>query len=179
MPPERIKIRQARADDIAAIGRIVVQSWRLAFEGLVSSDFLSSMSEEHQRRRHEQTFSRKGVVYYVSVTEDDDPVGFASCGPGRRPARAIQRELYAIYLMPHFQRQGIGRSLFERVVTDLALTGRPRLFLTTLAVSPNRPFYAKLGGNEAEAESVKLGDEMYRQIAFVWTNLSTLEEKSE
>lgn len=82
------------------------------------------MSDDHQRRRHERMFPIQGVVYYVAVTNDGDVIGFCSGGPSRRPAYAAQSEIYAIYLMPGFERRGIGRRLFENVVADIAASGQ-------------------------------------------------------
>jgi len=73
--------------------------------------------------------------------------------------------------MPGHEHKGIGRRLFEDVATDLAASGRRGLFLTALSVNPNRPFYRKLGGVEAEAESLQLGNEIYPQVAFVWDEI--------
>jgi L-amino acid N-acyltransferase YncA len=179
MKHDSFHIRPARAEDIPEIGRIVVRSWQRTFDGLVSAEFLNSMSDDHQRRRHERMFAIQGVVYYVAATNDGDVVGFCSGGPSRRPAYAAQSEIYAIYLMPGFERRGIGRRLFENVVADIAASGRKGLFLTALSVNPNRPFYTKLGGIETEAESLQLGDEICPQIAFVWDDLPTSGAKDE
>lgn len=100
------------------------RSWQHTFDGLVSAQFLNSMSDDHQRRRHERMFPIQGVVYYVAVTNDGDVIGFCSGGPSRRPAYAAQSEIYAIYLMPGFERRGIGRRLFENVVADIAASGQ-------------------------------------------------------
>jgi L-amino acid N-acyltransferase YncA len=171
MKHDSFHIRPARAEDIPEIGRIVVRSWQHTFDGLVSAEFLNSMSDDHQRRRHERMFAIQGVVYYVAATNDGDVIGFCSGGPSRRPAYAAQSEIYAIYLMPGFEQRGIGRRLFEHVVSDIAATGRKGLFLTALSVNPNRSFYTKLGGIETEAESLQLGNEICPQIAFVWDDL--------
>lgn len=69
-------------------------------------------------------FSYPTVVYYVSVTGDGHVVGFCSGGPSRRPAYTAQNKIYAIYLMPSYERRGIGRRLFQHVATELAASGR-------------------------------------------------------
>ena len=106
-------------------------------------------------------------------------IGFCSGGPSRRSTYPAESEVYAIYLMPGFERRGIGGRLFQNVVVDIAASGRKGLFLTALSVNPNRSFYTNLGGVEAEAESLQLGNEIYPQIAFVWDDLPEVEAEGE
>jgi L-amino acid N-acyltransferase YncA len=179
MRHDSFHIRPAGAEDIPEIGRIVVRSWQHTFGGLVSAEFLDSMSDDHQCRRHERMFAIQEVVYYVAVTNDGNVIGFCSGGPSRRPGYAAQSEIYAIYLMPGFEQRGIGRRLFEHVVSDIAATGRKGLFLTALSANPNRSFYTKLGGIETEAESLQLGNEVCPQIAFVWDVLPKIAVEDE
>jgi len=141
---------------------------------MLSSDFLNSLSEDHQRHRHDRALAGGGVVYRVATTHDDEVIGFASGGPSRYPNFAEQNELYAIYLLPAFQRRGIGRRLFGSVTAALAASGRKGLYLTALSVNPNKAFYAKLGGVETDAPSIQLGIETCSQTAFIWTDMSTI-----
>jgi GNAT superfamily N-acetyltransferase len=168
MKRESIHVRPAKGDDIPAIGRIVVRSWQHTFDGLVSVDYLGAMSDDHQRQRHERMFSFESVVYRGAATEGGDVVGFCSGGPSRLAGYAAQNEIYAIYLMPGYERKGIGRRLFEHVATELAASGRRGLILTALSANPNRSFYESMGGVEAAAENLQLGSKAYPQVAFVW-----------
>lgn len=174
MKTKDVQTRPARAEDMPAIGRIVVQSWRHTFDGLVSAEFLDAMSDDHQRQRHERMFSQRSVIYRVAVADEGDVIGFCSGGPSRRSVYSAQNEIYAIFLLPGCEHQGIGRRLFESVAAELAATGRKGLFLTALAINPHRSFYEKLGGVEAEAESLQLGAEIYPQIAFFWEEVPHL-----
>lgn len=171
MKPEPIQTRRTQAEDLPAIGRIVVRSWQHTFRGLVSDDFLNEMSDDHQRQRHERMISSPSVVYYVAVTDDGDIVGFCSGGPSRCPAYTAENEIYAIYLMPGYERRGIGRRLFQHLAAELAASGRKGLFLTVLSANPNRSFYESLGGIEAEAQSLPLATGSYPQIAFLWEDI--------
>ena len=155
---------------MAAIGEIVAQSWQHTFQGLLPQDFLSSLTPEAQQSRHERNFSRDGVHYHTAV-DGNDVIGFASWGPRRDPSFAAPYELYAIYLRPGFERQGIGRRLLDRVISDVASSDPPDLYLTVLSVNPNREFYVRLGGTEVDAPSIQLGGISHEQIAFLWSCL--------
>ncbi|WEX86444.1 GNAT family N-acetyltransferase [Sinorhizobium garamanticum] len=169
-----IEIRPAQSGDIAAIGEIVVLSWRHTFDRLISRQFLRSMSEQHQANRHARMFSTANVVYRVAITEGAGVVGFASGGPSRHSGFLAENELYAIYLKPGFERRGIGRDLFRGVADELMASRRNGLFLTALSVNPNRHFYRAMGGREVEAPSIELGNELYTQVAFVWDDMAQI-----
>ncbi|MEO1224290.1 MAG: GNAT family N-acetyltransferase [Pseudomonadota bacterium] len=173
MAREQIRIRAARGDDVAAIGEIVVASWRHTFDGILPRDFLMSMSRHHQKRRHGRTLSLDFVHYVVAVTNDGEVIGFASGGPGRDPDFAARNEIYATYVKPGFERRGIGRCLFASILSALATSKQRGFYLTALAVNPNRSFYAKLGGVETDAPRIRLGRDSYEQVAFVWDDLPT------
>ncbi len=152
---------------MAAIGEIVAESWQQTFHGLLPQDFLLSITPEAQEARHKRTFARDGVHYHIA-SRGGEVVGFASWGPGRDPGFLMPHEIYSLYLRPRFERQGIGRLLFESVISDVASSGSPGVYLTALAMNPNRAFYVGLGGTEADAADIQLGDGIYRQVGFIW-----------
>ena len=152
---------------MAAIGEIVARSWQHTFSGLVSHEFLASMSADHQAARHTRTFSKTGVIYRVATVPGSGIAGFASGGPSRQARFLEKAELYAIYLRPGYERRGIGRALFETVATNLRQSSNG-FYLTALAVSPNLKSYQSMGGREVNAPDIQLGSEIYPQIGFVW-----------
>lgn len=167
MADTEITTRPAHLTDMAVIGEIVAQSWQQTFSGLLPQNFLGSITPGAQKVRHEQTFVRDGV-HYRGALRAEEVVGFVSWGAGRAPGVSIPFELYALYLRPTFERQGIGRLLFEEVISDVSSRGSPGLYLTALAVNPNREFYVRLGGAEADAPDIRLGDASYGQVGFIW-----------
>lgn len=162
-----ITIRPAHLADMDAIGEIVAESWQHTFHDLLPRDFLLSITPEAQKARHERTFAR-GDVRYRIASKTGEVAGFASWGPGRDPSFAMPYELYALYLRPRFERQGIGRRLLGSVISGVASSGGPGLYLTALAMNPNRAFYIRLGGVEADAPNIRLGASSYGQVGFIW-----------
>lgn len=171
MAKDGFKIRAALSSDMAAIGEIVALSWRHTFAGLVSPEFLASLSASNQAARHTRTFSKPESVYRVATVEGSGTIGFASGGPSRQAEVFDGAELYAIYLRPEFERLGIGRALFEAVARELIKISPEGFYLTALSVNPNRRFYQLMGGREVNAPDIQLGSEFYSQVGFVWNDL--------
>lgn len=152
---------------MAAIGEIVTESWQYTFRDLLPQDFLLSITPDAQKARHERTFARNNVHYRIA-SKIGEVVGFASWGPSRDPSFAMPYEIYALYLRPKFERQGFGRLLLSSVTSHVSSLGGSGLYLTALALNPNRAFYVRLGGVEANAPTIQLGDVSYGQVGFVW-----------
>lgn len=83
MATDSFKIRAALSSDIAAISEIVALSWLDTFDGLVSPEFLASLSAEQQAERHARTFSKPETLYRVATSTGSEVIGFASGGPSR------------------------------------------------------------------------------------------------
>jgi len=80
----------------------------------------------------------------------------------------LDGEIYTLYVLPDEQRRGYGAALFNAARDYLVGAGYRRLIVWTLAESPFRAFYAKLGGEiVAEAEEDYAG-EAKAIIAFAW-----------
>ncbi len=170
-------IRPGRKSDSPAIARVLVDTWRSTFDGLLPAVFLDSMSVEAQLARHESYFSQPDVVYRVVEDSCDGVVGFASAGPDRGAREVGAGELYAIYLREAVQRQGRGRELFLSVVEALA-DSFVSLRVRVLAVNPCLPFYERLGGRRGESAMLELGAEEFEEISFYWDALSDAMERA-
>ena len=132
-------IRCANIEDAAGIARVRAESWRTAYRGIVSDEFLDAIdvSEWSERQRRNMANTPPELVSFVANVEEE-VVGWTVGGPNRDTESAYTGELYAIYLLPEYQRHGIGRKLtaataiwligeglHSMIVWTLAETGRP------------------------------------------------------
>lgn len=152
---------------MAAVGEIVVRSWRHTFAGLLPEDFLSSLTCDAQRKRHERAFAGEDVRYRIAA-DGTRVVGFVSWGPARISELAGRIEIHALYLRPGCERRGTGRRLFDRVLAEVSGSQRQGLGLTALAINPNCAFYRRLDGTEIAVPDICLGGAWYRQTGFLW-----------
>jgi hypothetical protein len=94
-----IHIRQASAHDLEAIARVLVDTWRTTFGGLLSDEFLEGMSYDHQRERHARTMASPKVAYFVAVdSRTNKVIGFANGRSNRNSQYPYCGEPYAIYI---------------------------------------------------------------------------------
>ncbi len=82
-----------------------------------------------------------------------------------------QGELVGNYVLPAFQRNGIGRRLI-RAVKDYLLYIKVRDLLVWVFVdNPNRSFYEHLGATFVGEQWIEIGGKKFKEIGLGWTDL--------
>lgn len=143
-----MRIREADPKDARAIAEVHVRSWRAAYRGQLTDDFLDGMNVEERLDQHRRGLEDAREDWRTWVAEDAGQVaGFAVTGPSE-DADATERtgEVYAIYLDPDRVGTGLGRQLFERAVGDLRDRGFSSVTLWVLQTNERaRRFYEVAG----------------------------------
>ena len=163
---DALVIRRARPDDVPALARVQVQSWREAYRGIIPQPYLDQLSVA----AHERQWRRSLGDGWAFVAEwEQRPVGLASAGLARS-RRDVSGELYLLYVLRAHHGQGIGRALFDACHYELARCGHRGMLVWVLADNPATRFYRHLGGEPAGESMVALAGVRLRELAFVWTD---------
>lgn len=171
LPVSDAIIREATVADCPAIAKVHVRSWRESFAGIVPQSFLDKMSVERRAKAFERRFPDSSYRMYVAETPQQGIVGFADFGESREIIAGYEGELYAIYLLPEFQRRGIGERLFHEGVKFLVESGRNSMYLLALEASPYRSFYEKMGGRVVGRKQIEIEGVEYDELVYGWTAL--------
>ena len=108
--PPMIAVRAATPDDAAAIAAINVRSWRHAYRGIIPDSYLAELDEAAIARRVREVAD--GGTDSILVATDPEVRGFSWLSRSRDDDAAPgTAEIVAIYVDPHYERQGIGRTL--------------------------------------------------------------------
>lgn len=172
---EEVRLREAGVADAAGIARVHVDSWRTTYAGIVPDSVLADMSYEQRTRSWEQILRERprGGFSYVAEAASAGIVGFASGGRERSGDPVYRGELYALYLLAAYQRQGLGRRLVAAVAARLQQEGLTSLLIWVLAENPARHFYESLGGQFVREQPITIGIPM-TEVAYGWKDTSTL-----
>ena len=164
-------VRQAGPEDAAGIARVHVATWRTAYRGLLTDDFLASLNESAYAERWRRTLS--GAADRVYVAENADGViGFASGGKERAGEGAYSGELYAIYVLREAQGHGHGRRLVQAVVGGLRELRLPNMIVWVLRDNvPARRFYERLGGTYVREQPITIGSTLLQEVSYGWPSL--------
>lgn len=170
-------IREATDKDISEMARVHVDTWRTTYRGILSDDVLGNLSYEKREQSWYQVFNnapKDGNFTYVAEDRSGQIVGFVNAGIEREDNPLFQGELNAIYILDSHQQKGIGRELVRVVAERLSQMQIYSMLVWVLANNPACCFYEKLGGKKVNQKEIKRGETKLIEIAYGWTNTSSL-----
>jgi GNAT superfamily N-acetyltransferase len=166
-------IRFATLKDAAAIAAVHVDTWRSTYAGIVPDAYLSSLSIDQRARYWQGLLSDNQRPSSILVAEmENKVVGFACAGPERTGDVEHKGEIYALYLLPEHQSQGLGRGLFLAAMDCLIWSGLGSLLVWVLVDNPHRGFYEKLGGARVRSRVVEVGGVPLTEVAYGWRTIA-------
>ncbi len=176
-----IQIRAAHQTDLPAMAKVRVDTWRAAYRGIVPDDFLAHMSYQTTAERWQKAFwedREPGVEAFVAESESGEIVGIAVCGPQRGDVPDYQGGIYILYVLPGYQKDGIGRRLVAACVQHLVQRmGAETMLIWVLAENPSRRFYERLGGRVVCEKTMEIGGKLLVEVGYGWDAIPHLLEE--
>ena len=172
-----IRIRKAAPADAGGIARVHVDTWRTSYAGIVPDEHLAGLSYSDREAVWGQILSRDKPAQhnFVAETEGGEVVGFAGGGPEREGDEVYLGELYAVYLLEAYQRQGVGRRLARAVANGLLSAGFESMLLWVLEDNRRaRRFYESLGGVVVGRKSIEIGGAALVEVSYGWRDIAGL-----
>ena len=169
-----MRFRAATADDVAAMAKVRIDTWRSAYAGIVPSAHLESLSYDRTAEGWRRGIFASGspdLAAFVAEEADGQVAGIAICGPEEGLEGKGAGQVYVLYVLPRFQRRGVGRSLMERCGRHLVTRGYHSLVVWVLKENPHRKFYEGLGGVLAGEKLVEIGGASLPEVAYEWTDI--------
>lgn len=146
-------IRPARPGDAEGIGRVQAASRHATYRGIMSDASLARITVEERTQwwtRALEVYDHDWLVFVVEVS--GRIVGFSCTGPvGFGAGSTVATyDLYFLYLLPGWERRGLGRELVERTFSALRQRGVPDVQVLCLRGTNAYLFYEALGGRLVE-----------------------------
>lgn len=170
-------VRPAHLNDVPAVARIHVDSWRTSYAGIVPDDFLAGLRYENREAMWQRNLENPDWRSVLFVAEDapGQVVGFACAGPEREGDPQYTGEVYAIYLLHAAQGKGMGRALMRATAQWLLAHGYPALLVWVLATNgPARRFYEAVGGQYVREKDIEIGGAALVEVAYGWRDIGQL-----
>ncbi|WP_299027010.1 GNAT family N-acetyltransferase [uncultured Thermanaerothrix sp.] len=168
-----LDIRLATPADAWGIAQVHVDTWRAAYAGLLPASVLAQLSVAKDARQIREWIAqpRPGSFWWVAE-KAGRIVGFASGGPERSGDAIYRGEIYALYVLPAFQRHGIGTRLVVASAQALLQHGLTSMLIWVLAENtPARAFYARLGGQPVREQTLTIGGTSLVEVGYGWADL--------
>ncbi len=166
-------VRRANANDVQAIGRVHVETWRSTYAGLVPDSYLTSLSPSNKAAdwlRSIENPAELGATIVAATT--GGIVGFANHGRTRNPELPFTGEVYALYVEIDWQNRGVGRALLARCFEDLRELGHRSALVWVLANNPARFFYEAMGGKPIAERQTPFAGTSLAERAYSWPDIN-------
>lgn len=173
-------IRNATQADVTAIARVHADTWRSTYQGIVPDEHLAQLSYERRAKGWEQILAHAtddNTFTLVAENASGGVVGFANAGADRSHDPIYRGELNALYILPAYQQQGLGRQLMSAVGDRLAQMGFTSMQVWVLSDNPACKFYASLGGQRLQEKAIVIGGKSLVEVAYGWLDTAHLNIK--
>jgi GNAT superfamily N-acetyltransferase len=168
----RFAIREATLDDAPGIARAHTESWRSSYRGILPDHILDRIDVGQRAETRRKILRDKDIFQLVAYdVTHGDIVGFCDAGPARRHV-TLAGEVYAIYLVHHAKRHGLGTEMFERVRGWLRASAMPSMIVWVLENNHHaRRFYEAMGGRTGNRLQTSVGGFAVTEQSYVWERL--------
>lgn len=150
-------IRKAEIGDAPGVAKVHVGTWQSHYKGQVPDDYLANLSVEKRTEVWTEAFSKPKPNNATFVSEESREIlGFCSVGPSRDVGVPDETgELYAIYLDPSKQGQGIGSALMKAGLDFLREQGFKKATLWVLKTNAKTISFYEAKGWAADGAEMK------------------------
>lgn len=174
-----VTLIKASVGDASDLAQLHIGGWQATYGGMVDPAFLASQTLE-SRTNDWTMWLADGQTQVLIARRDGVAAGFISFGrlktppPGTSHIRPLYAaEIYAIYLLPEFWRQGIGTALMRGAVAALAEQKLTSLCLWVIEQNVRaQAFYAHLGGVKLGKKPAEIGGKKLTEICYGWRDTS-------
>ena len=149
-------IRVATEADARGVARIVVESWRVAYKGIISDEGLAGLSIDERevswRERLRGSDPSSADWTTLVCEENGEAIGFATyrpCGDEDKDPSSVG-ELVAIYMLPHYWGQGLGKRMWEEVLRRFEAQGVSEITLWVIESNLRARRFYEIAGFRAD-----------------------------
>lgn len=146
-----ILFKETKPENAALIRNLALQVWPGTFSSILSQAQIDYMLEWMYNEKQLSDEITRQQIRYDLMFADEKPAGYVSYGPGKSDD---DLKLHKLYVLPEFQRHGIGRRAFTRVQSFAAATNRRFVILQVNRKNLQAISAYRLYGFRVRAEAV-------------------------
>ncbi len=167
----KIHVREARKDDVRAIARVHVETWRHTYKDILPGDALAKLTFEEReamwRKSMGDPMPGTNRIALVAVLARK-VVGFCTAGREQHDDPFLRGEVFTLYVDPAHQGRGAGQELLAEAFARLMEAALVPVVVWVLKENPARAFYDRMGGVPVrEKREVVMGREV-DEIAYAF-----------
>ena len=169
-------IRPSQTHDVPAMSQVYVQTWQATYLGVVPYGYLYAMSAPELEQGFMNEKQSRQAISYVAENAGE-VIGFISGGYERQRDAVYNGEIYALYVLKNYQRQGVGTKLISALAAQFNHFGIYSMLVWVLVHNPYRRFYEKLNGMYLRNHRMPFAGEVIDVAAYGWLDTSLITYK--
>lgn len=171
-----MKIRRARINDAKQIANIHVKTWQTAYRNIVDRKYLRNLSVRKSTKVNKKNLRDKNIISLVAENDEQHIIGFLFGGENRYKelAEKYQGEIYGLYILEEYSRQGIGRKLINEFFSILEEKNIFSVHVMFLAGNEAECFYYSLGARYVTSTDYEIGNQVYMVHSYGWDDIALL-----
>lgn len=171
-----MKIRRARVNDAKQIASIHVRTWKTAYKSIVDRKYLRNLSVRKSTKINKKNLREQIIVSLVAENDEQQIVGFLFGGENRYKelVEKYQGEIYGLYILEEYSRQGIGKKLISEFFSILEEKNIFSVHVMFLAGNEAELFYYNLGARYVTSTDYEIGGQVYMVHSYGWDNIALL-----
>lgn len=166
-------IRPSQRTDAHSMSRIYVQTWRDTYLSVIPYGYLFEMTVPQHEQAFFNDFNSRQIISFVAENAGR-VVGFITGGYERNSDDIYSGEIYTLYVLKNFHRQGIGGKLVSALVTQLNQSGIYSMLVRVLKLNPYRRFYKKINGIYLKTEGLPFAGEIMEVEIYGWLDTTLI-----
>lgn len=157
-----VTIREAQPNELHLTRKIATITWPVAYSRILEPDQLEymlglfysdeSLADQYQNQQHR---------FFLAFDDNQQCVGFASYSYNGNEASQNIYKLHKLYVLPDWQKAGVGRQLLQEVITVVRQKENPYLIVNVNRHNSALHFYQKLGFQIIKEEDIDIGNGYY------------------
>jgi GNAT superfamily N-acetyltransferase len=174
-----IIIRHATINDAAEIANVHINSWREAYRGIFSDNFLNNLSLFYKTRYElwKKVTVKKDQLTFVAESKDNGIIGFINGAGGRDEDLKQCAEVWSFYLLEKYHHQKIGFTLLTHFFDAQHACGFNKAYVWVLADNPSISFYEKTGATFSGKTALNdigsdAGGEKVIEQCYIWDDIT-------
>jgi len=140
-------LRVATAADVEAVARIHVESWAVAYRGVMPDDVIARTDMAYRTRMWTERIADRDWPVFV-IDAGGEILAFCQMVPSPDPGDDPKTvgHITSIHVLPHLRGRGYGRALLDRAFAEFRRRGFGEVTLWVLEGNTDaQRFYEKLG----------------------------------
>ena len=169
-----MKIRRATEKDLIGIAQVHVETWQSTYKGIIPEDYLQSLTIENRLKNWQRHLKTLHTATFIAENEAGAVIGFAIGGPEQTSHPLYQAEIYAIYILDTYQRNGVGKQLIKPIAKLFEEKKYPNMIIWALEENSNHLFYQSLGGQIVASKNISINGKVLKEIGYGWDSIHDL-----